>query len=203
MTAVSPLLPRWWHLTSPGGVADSPLDCRPLPLSTVSPDLPPETRWQRRRRGVPCPFRITEVPPLLPRYWRLPIPGGSADFPLASPPPPTSTVSPAPSSETRERSRSRRTPRPCRLIIFSLARWRQWRLQLLPPLERQRPQAGSPSGMPPPCSWCSLILKLPIQRLQSQCQNSRSWQASSSYAATPTPWKLSPRNQPRPSHLAP
>ena len=46
MTAVSPLSPRCWHLPSPGGSADFPLDCTPPP-PLVSGDQYDDTAYVR------------------------------------------------------------------------------------------------------------------------------------------------------------
>ena len=141
--------------------------------------------------------------------------GGLAYFPLDSHPPPPSTVVPAPYPETRGRSIIRRTPRPCCLLIFTLAWRRQWHLRLSPLLERQWPRAGSTSGMPLTCPWCCLLLNALRQRLRRQRQN-YCWGKGSGVSTgilvrdgfpvvrcDPRPHQLSPRNQPRPYHSAP
>ena len=125
MTAVSPLSPHCWHFPSLGGSADFTLARRTLPPSRVALAPYPETREWRRRRRTPRLCQITAVSPLSLHFWHLPSLGGIGNVFSDSRPPPPSTVSPAPYPETRGRSRSRRTPRPYRLLIFSLVRWRQ------------------------------------------------------------------------------
>ena len=57
------------------------------------------------------------------------------------------------------------------MLLFPLAYWQQRHLWLLPPLERQRPWAGSTLRLPPPHLWCSLLLKALRQRLGRQRRN--------------------------------
>ena len=113
-----------WHLPSPGASAGFTLACPPPPLSTVALNPSTETRGRSRRSRTHRPFRIMAVSPLSSRCWHLPSTGGLAYFLLDSHPPPPSTVAPAPYPETRGRSIIRRTPRPCCLLIFTLA-WRR------------------------------------------------------------------------------
>ena len=124
MVVVSPLYPLCWHLPSPGASAGFTLACPPPPLSTVALNPSTETRGRSRISRTHRPFRIMAVSPLSSRCWHLPSTGGLAYFLLDSHPPPPSTVVPAPYPETRGRSIIRRTPRPCCLLIFTLA-WRR------------------------------------------------------------------------------
>ena len=58
ITAFSPLLPRYWYLPSPRGLADFPLARPPSPPSTVSKAPSPKTRGRRRIRRTPRLFRL-------------------------------------------------------------------------------------------------------------------------------------------------
>ena len=117
---------------------------------------------------------IMVVSPLVPRCWHLPSPGGLADFPSYFPPPPASTVSPDLPTETRGQRRRRRTLCMIQMLIYFLARRCRRGLRLLPPLEQQRPQAGSPSGITPTCPWCRCLIRAQRPRLRRQLRPSHS-----------------------------
>ena len=61
-TAVSPMAPHCWHLSSPGGSAGFPLDNTLPPPSTVAPDPSPYTRGHSIRRSTPRPRQLLIFP---------------------------------------------------------------------------------------------------------------------------------------------
>ena len=100
------------------------------------------------------------VYPLKLCCWHLPSTGGLAYFPTDRPPSPPSMVSPDLSPDTKGRRRRSRTHRPRRILNFPLACWQQQLQQLLPPMERQQPQAGSLSGLTPPFPGCLCLIRI-------------------------------------------
>ena len=102
---------------------------------------------------------MTTVSPLSPRYWNLPSLGGVGIFYFAFSSSSSYSINGGTGSvswENREEEKeddASYTP----ATDFHLARRRKRRLRSSPPLEHQRPQAGSPLGIPPPCMWCCLL----------------------------------------------